>query len=191
MIVEIDFSFFQLLVWFVLGRIIQLFPLLLYIFVLVRIIQLFPLLLYIYLYWSVLSNCSHCYYIYLYSVSYGNRQQATLAKFTTWDARNKFFKARKGSNFYVKADLTKKKENSLTYARDGIRPDPGVRKFVKYVYVDPNCNLMAFTATGRFMRFNSECAFDSLLSYVDNTTRGSENVFNLLEDQLQSLYPGE
>ena len=90
----------------------------------------------------------------------GNRQQATLAKFTTWDALNKFFKGRKGSNFYVKADLTKKKENSLTHARDRIRSDPGVRKSVKYVYVDPNCNLMAFTATGRFTRFNSECAFD-------------------------------
>ena len=118
----------------------------------------------------------------------GNRQQATLAKFTTWDVRNK---VRKGSNFYVKADLTKKKENSLTYARDRIPSDPGVRKFVKYVYVDPNCNLMAFTATGRFMRFNSECDFDYLLSYVDNTTRESENVYNMLEDQLQSLYPSE
>ena len=63
----------------------------------------------------------------------------------------------KGSNFYVKADLTKKKENSLTYARERIRSDPGVRKFVKYVYVDPNCNLMA---AGRFTRFNSECDFD-------------------------------
>ena len=85
----------------------------------------------------------------VYTDRNGNRQQAVLAKFTSWDARNRFYRARKKSNFYVKADLTKQKDNVLKYARQKIRSDPGVSKFI--VYVDPNRNLVVFTLTGRFM----------------------------------------
>ena len=84
--------------------------------------------------------------------------------------------ARKKSNFYVKADLTKQKDNVLKYAREK-RSDPGVSKFVECVYVDTNCNLAAFTLTGRFMKFNSKREFDYLVSYVDNTTTVSENIY--------------
>ena len=61
-------------------------------------------------------------------------------KFTSWDARNRFYRGRKKSNFYVKSDLTKQKDDVLKYAREKIRSDPGVTKFIEYVYVDPNCN---------------------------------------------------
>ena len=108
----------------------------------------------------------------VYTDRNGNRQQAVLAKFTSWDARNRFYRARKKSNFYGKADLTKQKDNVLKYAREKIRSDPGVSKFIGFVYVDDNCNQVAFTLTGRFMKFNSERGFDYLVSYVDNTHNG-------------------
>ena len=41
-----------------------------------------------------------------------------------------------------------------------------VRRFINYVYVDANCNLMAFTSNGRFMKFDSELEFDCILPYL-------------------------
>ena len=127
----------------------------------------------------------------VYTDRNGSRLQAGLAEFTSWDARNRFYKARKKSNFYVKADSTKQKDNVLKYPREKIRSDPGVSKFIEYVYVDPNCNLMAFTLTGRFTKFNSEWEFDYLVSHVDNTTTVSENIHDIIGNQLITLHPGE
>ena len=98
---------------------------------------------------------------------------------------------RRGKFFYVKADLTKQKEQALKYAEDRIYNDAEVKKYVKYVYVDPNCNLMAFTRTCRFMKFNLEVEFEYLILHVDNTTRESEKIYDMIGDQLQSLCPRE
>ena len=63
----------------------------------------------------------------------GISQQVTLAKFTSWDARNTFFKAWKTCKFYVKADLTKENDEVVIYARNKIHTDTEISKFVKYV----------------------------------------------------------
>ena len=121
----------------------------------------------------------------------GVEQQGVLAKFTSWYARNEFFGARKNSLYHIKADLTKQKNQTLQYARSRIHNDSLLKEFVNYVYVDPNCNLIAFTKTGRFLAFNTELDFDLLISYVDDTTRESEKVYDLIGDQFNSLFPRE
>ena len=121
----------------------------------------------------------------------GARHQGVLAKFTSWDARNKFYKARKHSNFYLKADLTKQKDEALRYARHKINDDSEVSDLVDYVYVDANCNLMACTSTRRFLKFNSRYDFDLLVCYVDNTSKASQEAYDECEVQFQQLCSGE
>ena len=119
------------------------------------------------------------------------RQQTTLVKFTSWYARNKFYQARKLSSYYVKPDLTKRRENVFSYARDQLRNRNYVSNHIKYVFVDPNCNLMACTRTGRFMKFNTEGEFDDIVLFMNNTSVESENVYAMIESDLQSPFPGE
>ena len=81
----------------------------------------------------------------------GIKQQSVLVKFTSWNARNIMFKARKRSSFYMKADLTKRRLNVLKYAEGEMFKNGGLAsKFINYIYVDANCNIVAFTTTGRF-----------------------------------------
>ena len=119
------------------------------------------------------------------------RQQTTLVKFTSWYARNKFYQARKLSSYYVKPDLTKRRENVFSYARDQLRNRNYVSNHIKYVFVDPNCNLMACTRTGRFMKFNTEGEFDDIVLFMNNTSVERENVYAMIESDLQSPFPGE
>ena len=44
-----------------------------------------------------------------YTDKHGMRQQSVLVKFTSWNARDRFFEGRKNSNFYIKLDLTSKR----------------------------------------------------------------------------------
>ena len=119
-----------------------------------------------------------------YKDSKGKWQQPVLLKFVSWKARNEMFRSRKQSRFYMKADLTNRKEEILMYAREQINDEGSLaNRLINYVYVDPNCTLMAFTSTGRFLRFNSKEEFEALLLYMENTTRLSERIYATIEQE--------
>ena len=80
----------------------------------------------------------------------------------------------------------------LNYAQDQIRIDGSLgKKFIKYVYPDANCTLMAFTSTGRFISFNSKSEFDSLILHVDNTCKVSEDIYKTIEVEWAYPTPGK
>ena len=115
-----------------------------------------------------------------------------LLKFNSWDARNKMYKLGKNSWFHMKADLTTRKERILKYAREQIGQESSrENKIIKYVYADVNCMLMAFTSNGRFRSFNSEAEFNSLLLYIENTTRSSECIYDTIGQDWASTHPGD
>ena len=102
------------------------------------------------------------------------------------------YKLRKHSKFDIKADLTSRKERVLSYAIEQIeQADSIADKFIKYVYADANCALVAFTSTGRFLRFNSEYEFDLLAHQVDSLSSMSEKVYDTIAQQMEDTYPGE
>ena len=122
----------------------------------------------------------------------GKWQQPVLLKFNSWKARNTMYKLRKHSKFYIKADLTSRKERVLSYAIEQIeQADSIADKFIKYVYADANCALVAFTSTGRFLRFNSEYEFDLLAHQVDSLSSMSEKVYDTIARQMEYTHPGE
>ena len=112
----------------------------------------------------------------------GKWQQPVLLKFNSWKTLNNMYKLCKRSSYYMKADLTIRKEEVLNYAQVQIKIEGSMAKeYIKYVYPDANCNLMACTSTGRFLRFNTKAEFDSIILYVDNNTRASEDAYKINE----------
>ena len=127
-----------------------------------------------------------------YKDDYGKWQQPVLLKFNSWDARNRMYRLRKYSHFYMKADLTVRKEHVFNYAKEEIRKkDSLANKLINYVFVDANSTLMAFTVTGRFLSFNTEAEFNSIMLYIDNTTESSVKVYDIIEQGWASSHPGE
>ena len=122
----------------------------------------------------------------------GKWQQSVLLKFNSWKARNRFYRLRKYSNYYMSADLTIRNENVLNYAREQIKQVGSLaNEYVKFVYADANCTLMAFTTTGRYQKFNTEAEFNAISLNVDNTSHISESIYDMIGEQLNSLHPGE
>ena len=120
-----------------------------------------------------------------YNDERGRKQQTTLVKFTSWYYQDQLFEARKRSKFFVKPDLTKRREKLFEYARGKIKNDADVSTTVNYVYVDCNCNLMASTSNGRFFKFNTETEFDMIPLHVHNSSRESETAYGIIESQFQ------
>ena len=122
----------------------------------------------------------------------GKWQQPVLLRFVSWKSRNIMYRSRKSSRFYMKADLTKRKEEVFEYAREEIGVEGSLAsKLINYVYVDANCSLIAFTSSGRFLHFNTKEEFNESLLYLENTTRASEIVYDIIEQQLANTCPGE
>ena len=88
------------------------------------------------------------------------------------------------------ADLTSRNGQVLKYARDQIQAEGSMaNKFIKFVYADATCSLMAFTYTGRFQKFNSEVEVNDIALHVDNTSRSSEGIYDMIGKQFESLHP--
>ena len=96
------------------------------------------------------------------------------------------------SNFHMMAEVTSRNEQVLNYARDQIQSEGSMaNKFIKFVYADTNSSLMAFTYTGRFQKFNLEVELNDIALHVDNTSRSSEGIYDMIGKQFESLHPGE
>ena len=123
-----------------------------------------------------------------YKDNNGKWQQSVLLKFVSWNARNGFYKSRFHSKFFMTADLTKRKEKVFNYAREQINVESSLaNKLIKYVYADVNCALIAFTSTGRLLRFNTIEEFNAILLYIENNTRSSEKIYAGIEEDWANL----
>ena len=49
-------------------------------------------------------------------------------------------------------------------------------KLINYVFVDRNSHFMAFTKTGRFLKFNSKLEFDLLVPFIEMDNRPNNNI---------------
>ena len=85
---------------------------------------------------------------------YGSKhrgEQSVIARFTTWDARNKLFSKRRECNFRIEPDLTHRRQGLLDDARDLAETSPLIKK----VIADRNCTLQAIAVNGSFHAFSS------------------------------------
>ena len=99
----------------------------------------------------------------------------------SWKAINEMYRSGKESRFYMKADITNRREEVLMYARKQVETTGSLaNKLINYVYADPNCSLTAFTSTGRFLRFITKDEFDATIVY-GNTTTLSERIYATIE----------
>ena len=111
-------------------------------------------------------------------------------KFTSWNARNTFYKARKHSTYHIKPDLTSKRNEVLNHIRDEINNKNCIAsKLFNYVFVDANCNVMVFTKMGRFLKCNSKDEYLSALIFSENYE--IENMFFTIENNWANDHPGE
>ena len=126
----------------------------------------------------------------LYTDKDGNKKQTVLVKFTSWNLRNTFYKARKHSSYYIKPDLTSKRNEVLNHIRDEINNKNCIAsKLFNYVFVDANCNVMVFTKMGRFLKCNSKAEYLSALIFSENYE--IENMFFTIENDWANDHPGE
>ena len=85
---------------------------------------------------------------------YGSKrrdEQSVIARFTTWDARNKLYSKRRECNFHIESDLTHRRWVLLDNARDLAEASP----LIKNVIADRNCILQAIAVDGSFHAFSS------------------------------------
>ena len=109
----------------------------------------------------------------------GNKKQTVLVKYTSGNARNKFYKVRKHSNFHIKPDLSSKRNEVSNHIRDEINNQTSTAsKLFNHVFVDANCNVMVFTRRGRFLKCNSKDEYLSALFFIGN---------NEIEDMFKDL----
>ena len=59
---------------------------------------------------------------------------------------------------------------------------------LKYVYVDPNCNLVACETNGRFHIFNTEAEFDEFINYADMNSFRSKQIYATIEQEMDRYY---
>ena len=121
----------------------------------------------------------------------GKKQQSVLVKFNSWKARNVMFKARRHSSFYMKADMTKRRFGVLKYAQSEIANNIEASKLINYIYVDTNCNIVAFTSTGSFLKFNTETEFDLTVLDIQNNLRASEDIYAAIARDWATMHPRE
>ena len=122
----------------------------------------------------------------------GKKQQTVLCKFYSWKARNTMFKARKNSNFYIKADLTKRRHQLFIYATNQMLDDQCIAgKLLNNIFVHSNCNIMAITSTGRHAKFNNKDEYHLMLSNLDYISSDGNSIFSTIAKDWASMHPEE
>ena len=92
----------------------------------------------------------------------GKTFQNVLVKMVTWNARDEFYKFRKGFSFKVSADLTSRRQELFNFALKEVSAGEE-HPYVHYVYVDRNCKLKLKSTDNKFLGFNSEDEFFSVI----------------------------
>ena len=113
---------------------------------------------------------------------YGARRkdtQAVILRFTTWNARNEFFKARKNSKFQLQADLTSRRLELLAHANDYIASERCEGLF-KYAFADRNCILQIVAVDGSFHAFSSETELGLIANRVEDKCKRISHYYEYL-----------
>ena len=106
----------------------------------------------------------------------GKLQEDVIVKFTGWSARNILYNDRTKSNVHVTTSLTKRQSNLLAYAKEMVKNRYHMAsKLINYIFVDRNSQLMVFTKTGRFLKFNSKLEFDLFVPFIEMDNRSNNN----------------
>ena len=95
--------------------------------------------------------------------------QDVLLRMCSWNARNTIYKNRKRFRFFIKADLTTRRQDILNYARNEASEssDDSVGRTVDYVFADENCKLKLKSKNGKYFTFSSELEFSNLVTHLD------------------------
>ena len=71
---------------------------------------------------------------------YGGVQQHQVScRFISWHSRDMLYQTRKLSHFIMKADITSRREEIISYARNKIASDSEIKKMIQFAAVDKNC----------------------------------------------------
>ena len=99
----------------------------------------------------------------------GVRHDPIIVRFTSWRARNCLYEARFDSSWFIKADVTTRRQNLLQEALSLHENNERYSKFIEYVFVDRNCQLSIKSTDGRFLRFNSLVEFQRIPDFIEDT----------------------
>ena len=111
----------------------------------------------------------------------GKTHTSVVVRFTSWYARNCLYEARKDSRFFIKADLTSRRQDLLEWARDLHENVSRASDLLKYICADRNCHLTVKTCDDRYLRFNSKLEFENLLNFIEDSLPPFKATFFALE----------
>ena len=106
----------------------------------------------------------------------GVTYQDVLIKLCSWRARDIVYRNRKSFSFFVKPDLTSRRQEILKAARDELEESTGeqegdddgaIARVVDYIFVDENCKLKVKSMTGKYFMFNSMEEFFCIVTRLD------------------------
>ena len=91
-------------------------------------------------------------------------KQQVLVRFSSWKYRTLVYMNRnKRKKVRIKIDLTKRRLEPLSHARDITKGVEGI----EYVFCDVNCKLNVKLSNGRFRVFNSKMDLASIIANLD------------------------
>ena len=106
----------------------------------------------------------------------GVPHQDVIIKLCSWRARDIIYRNRKNFSFFVKPDLTSRRQEILKYARTELEESTGEQegdehgataRTVDYIFVDENCKLKLKSKGGKYHMFNSMDEFFCIVTRLD------------------------
>ena len=99
----------------------------------------------------------------------GKTHTSIIVRFTSWYARNCVYEARKNSKYFVKADITARRQDLLEWAREKRENDDRIQSLIQYTFADRNGHLSVKTCDNRYLKFNSQLEYEGLLNFIEDT----------------------
>ena len=153
------------------------------------------------------SSFDRCHRVGPKYVQRNKTYQDVLLKMCSWNARDTIYKNRKHFKFFVKADLTTRREKLFAFAKNEVASSsnfdvdddddasgrtfsgfgPPVGRNIDYVFIDENCKLKIKSKTGKYFMFNSEAEFYNIVMLLDQQNFSSPELL-IDEDDCELYY---
>ena len=112
----------------------------------------------------------------------GNISSSIIVRFTSWYARNSVYEKRSVLPFKVKADLTSRREELLSFARHELdTPDSLAKHLIEAVFPDRNCKIGLKTKDRRTFTFNTKEEFFRILNFIHDSQPPYDAIWKALE----------